>query len=52
MLFRSNDPILSDPLRWGFQGFLTKPYRVDDVARVLSRVVPRPGERKPPEVQD
>jgi PAS domain S-box-containing protein len=48
----SNDPILSDPLRWGFQGFLTKPYRVDDVARVLSRVVPRPGERKPPEVQD
>ena len=39
----SNDPILADPVRWGFRAFLVKPYRVDDVARVLSEVLTGPS---------
>lgn len=39
----SNDPILADPVRWGFRTFLVKPYRVDDVARVLADVLAGPS---------
>ncbi len=35
----SNDPILAEHQRWGFKGYLVKPYRVEDVARVLAEVV-------------
>jgi CheY-like chemotaxis protein len=38
----SNDPILADPVHWGFRAFLVKPYRVDDVARVLTEVMAVP----------
>lgn len=47
----SNDSILADPPRWGFQGFLVKPYRVDDMARVLSQVIRPPAPCKQPDLQ-
>jgi ActR/RegA family two-component response regulator len=40
----SNDPIMADYAEYGFCGVLSKPYRIDDVAAVLSRALaPTPG---------
>jgi nitrogen-specific signal transduction histidine kinase/CheY-like chemotaxis protein len=35
----SNDPVMSDPGRYGFQGIIAKPYRLDDLRRVIDEVL-------------
>jgi CheY-like chemotaxis protein len=35
----SNDPILAEHRRWGFSGFLCKPYQLDELSRVLAEVL-------------
>lgn len=47
----SNDPILADPVRWGFWAFLVKPYRVDDMARVLADVLAGPSDDAGPDAR-
>ncbi|MBI5442030.1 MAG: PAS domain-containing protein [Deltaproteobacteria bacterium] len=37
------DPILSEPARFGFADVIAKPYRIADLARVLSRVLSAPA---------
>jgi len=36
----SNDPIMADHAKYGFVGVLPKPYQVDDVAKILKRILP------------
>jgi len=31
----SNDPVLSNPAQWGFKDVVSKPYRLDDLSRLL-----------------
>lgn len=38
----SEDPVLSDPIAWGFRGSLTKPYDIEKLARELERVLREP----------
>jgi hypothetical protein len=35
----SNDPILSDYASFGFQGIITKPYKLGELRDVLKRVI-------------
>jgi hypothetical protein len=35
----SNDPILSDYKTFGFQGIITKPYKLEELRDVLERVL-------------
>ncbi|MDY7039539.1 MAG: response regulator, partial [Chloroflexota bacterium] len=35
----SNDPIMSDPRQYGFSGVIAKPYEIEDLSKVLHRVV-------------
>ncbi len=35
----SNDPVLSDHKKYGFRGVLIKPFKVNDIAEVLNRVL-------------
>jgi len=34
----SNDPVMSDFRKYGFCGIITKPYRIEDLGDLLSRV--------------
>jgi len=38
----SDDPVLSDFARFGFQGVIAKPYRIEDLARLLEGLFPQP----------
>jgi PAS domain S-box-containing protein len=35
----SNDPVMSDYRRYGFKGVVVKPYRIEELSRVLHRVM-------------
>ena len=35
----SNDPVLSDFKKFGFRGMVAKPYRMEDLKQILSRVI-------------
>ncbi len=37
----SQDPVLSSPADYGFDGFLVKPYDIDELAAMISRIVRR-----------
>ncbi|MGC8839485.1 MAG: CHASE4 domain-containing protein [Anaerolineae bacterium] len=43
----SNDPVLSEHTRYGFRGVLPKPFRLDDLARVLREVLVGAAESSP-----
>ncbi|HNI11526.1 MAG TPA: response regulator, partial [bacterium] len=35
----SNDPVMADHTRYGFQGILPKPYFINDLSRVLNQLL-------------
>ncbi len=35
----SNDPVMASPLEYGFVGVIPKPFRLEEISRVLSRVL-------------
>ena len=35
----SNDPVMSDPARYGFRGVVRKPFRIADLGKVLREVL-------------
>ncbi|MDD5223664.1 MAG: PAS domain S-box protein [bacterium] len=35
----SNDPIMSDPRKYGFRGVIAKPYRFEEMAEVIKQVI-------------
>ena len=39
----SNDPVMADPIAHGFQAVLAKPYQLEDLDRVLTDLLERPG---------
>jgi FixJ family two-component response regulator len=40
----SNDPIMTEFRKYGFQGVITKPYRIREMSEVIHRVLSRePG---------
>ena len=39
----SNDPVLADFQRYGFQGVLAKPYHLEELSTVLQQVIHRPN---------
>ncbi len=39
----SNDPIMSNPKKYGFKGVVTKPFRMDELTRILKEVLGRPS---------
>jgi len=42
----SNDPIMSDYRKFGFIDVIMKPYRLEDLAKVLGRVIGAAEKRK------
>ena len=45
----SADPAMADPAAHGFSGTLTKPYTIDDLARIIARALhTRPSTRDKP----
>jgi PAS domain S-box-containing protein len=41
----SSDPVMSDPAAYGFLGMLAKPYRIEDLRRVVEQVASSPPRR-------
>ncbi len=39
----SDDPVMAEPALFGFSASLRKPFRLDDLAELLARLVARPG---------
>ena len=35
----SNDPVMANPLEYGFIGVIPKPFRLEEISRVLSKVL-------------
>jgi len=44
----SNDPVLAEHARYGFRSVLAKPYRLEDLARVMQEVLAETAEPSPP----
>jgi len=42
----SNDPVMSDFARYGFQAMVTKPYFVNDLAKTIRQVLARSGQNR------
>jgi PAS domain S-box-containing protein len=41
----SNDPVMANYLQYGFKGVVSKPYRIDEIAKVLDEVInPKPAK--------
>ena len=42
----SHDPVMSNPLKYGFSGAMQKPYKLTDLTRTLSELIQDGGERQ------
>jgi DNA-binding NtrC family response regulator len=42
----SHDPVMSNPMHYGFSGAMQKPYKLTDLTRTLSELLRDDGERQ------